>query len=61
MLNPDEVILVLSSIDFEDDAFDIEIAKKLIPVYESEYDDKQTGFKIKYTVVNYVGELNEGN
>lgn len=61
MLNPDEVILVLSSIDFEDDAFDIEIAKKLTSVYESKYDDELTGFKIKYTVVNYVGESNEGN
>ncbi len=61
VLNPDEVILVLSSIDFEDDAFDIEIAKKLTPVYESKYDNELTGFKIKYTVVNYAGESNEGN
>lgn len=63
VLKPDEVIFVLSNTVFENDNtdFDINLIKELTPIYESEHDDKTTGFKINYKVVNYVGDENERN
>ena len=61
MLKPDEVIFVLSDKDFKNDdtKFDIDLIKKLTPIYESTHDDKKTGFMINYKVVNYLGDENE--
>lgn len=63
VLKPDDVIFVLSNTTFENDNtdFDINLIKELTPIYESEHDDKTTGFKINYKVVNYVGDENERN
>lgn len=61
VLKPDEVIFVLSDKDFKNDdtKFDIDLIKKLTPIYESTHDDKKTGFMINYKVVNYLGDENE--